>query len=267
MNELIQKRKVLKAKFQNREKIFGAWTSFGQPQISEVLAKSGVDFIGIDIEHSTISQEQSQRIIAASHSEGILCLPRIATQNEEMTKRLLDSGADGIIVPMVSFAKEVEQVISWMNYPPKGKRSFGVARAQGYGVDFDQYVQSWNDSAILIVQTETQQGVEQIERILSFKEVDGVMIGPYDLSGSLGIPGQLEHSSVKEHCAIVSQACQQHQTSFGTHLVEPDLESMENALQEGYSFLVLASDVFVLWKWSQSIKSAIQTINKAPQQV
>ena len=91
----------LKNKFTNREPVFSGWTSLGHPQVTEMLARSNVDFVGIDIEHSTISQEQSQRIIAACHTEGVACLPRVATHNQEAIKRVLDSGADGVIVPTV----------------------------------------------------------------------------------------------------------------------------------------------------------------------
>ena len=93
----------LKHKFKNRDTLLAGWTSLGHPQVTEMLALSGVDFIGIDIEHSTISQEQSQSIIAACHEKGACCMPRIATHNHEAIKRLLDSGADGIIVPTVYF--------------------------------------------------------------------------------------------------------------------------------------------------------------------
>ena len=110
MQELIQKRKVVKKKFRDCAKIFGAWTSIGHASISEIFTQVGVDFIGIDIEHSTISQEQSQRIIAAAQAGGALCLPRIASHNPEMARRLLDSGADGLIVPMVNSKEEVEEL-------------------------------------------------------------------------------------------------------------------------------------------------------------
>ena len=90
---------------------FGAWTSLGHPSVTEIFAAAGVDFLGIDLEHSTISQEQAQRIIAASQAGGVACLPRVASHNGEQIGRLLDSGADGVIVPNVSTRAEVEQII------------------------------------------------------------------------------------------------------------------------------------------------------------
>jgi 2-keto-3-deoxy-L-rhamnonate aldolase RhmA len=257
---LPNRRARLKEKLRNRESVFSAWTSIGHPSITEIFACSGVDFIGIDIEHSTISQAQSQRIIAACQNGGTLCLPRIASHNMEMIKRLLDSGADGIIVPMVSTNEEVKQLVSWVKYPPTGKRSFGVSRAQGYGFDFDEYTSTWNDVSSLIVQIETAKGVENIKDILSNDEVDAAMIGPYDLSGSLGVPGQIDHPLVNEAAKEVIKACADYDKGCGTQIIEPDFKGLQRAFEAGYTFVVLASDIFVLWKWSERIDQLIQMI-------
>jgi 2-keto-3-deoxy-L-rhamnonate aldolase RhmA len=178
----------------------------------------------------------------------------------EMIKRLLDSGADGIIAPMVSTAEEVERLISWCKYPPLGKRSFGIARAQGYGFDFNQYTESWNQSSSLIIQIESVRGVENIQKLMSYDGVDGAMIGPYDLSGSIGIPGQLDHPSVGEACKEVIAACAKSGKACGTQIIEPDVKNIEEAFAAGYTFVVLASDIFILWKWAERIKGLIGQI-------
>jgi 2-keto-3-deoxy-L-rhamnonate aldolase RhmA len=256
--EINKRRLELKKKLHSRKKVFAAWTSLAHPSITEMFARSGVDFVGIDIEHSTISQEQSQRIIAAAQAGGTLCLPRIASHNMEMIKRLLDSGADGLIVPMVNTADDVSELISWCKYPPLGKRSFGIARGQGYGFDFDNYVADWNRVSSLIVQIESAEGVDNIESILSCKEVDGAMIGPYDLSGSLGIPGQINHKDVVAAGRRVIAACKKSGKACGTQIVEPDSRTIAAAFAAGYTFVVLASDIFVLWKWSERMKNLIE---------
>lgn len=253
-------RNDLKNQLKDRRKVFAAWTSFGHPSICEVFSRSGVDFIGIDLEHSTISLERAQQVIAICHGSGTLALPRIASHNMEMIKRLLDSGADGIIAPLVSYPSEVENLISWCKYPPIGKRSYGVAPAQGYGFDFEEYTRSWNGSSILIIQIESIQGVENVEELLKFEEVDGVMIGPYDISGSIGVPGQLDHPDVNEACKRVISACKKAGKSCGTHLVEPSVNIVKDAFSDGYTFVVLASDVFVLWKWGANMKDLIEKI-------
>ena len=251
MSDLTRRRRLLKDKFRNRKRILAAWTSLAHPSITEIFVKSPFDFVGIDIEHSTISQEQSQRIIAASQAGGTLCLPRVATHNNEMMKRLLDSGADGLIVPMVSSPREVEQLIPWVKYPPNGTRGFGIARAQGYGFDFDEYIKNWNETSSLILQIESKEGVDHIEEILSYDQVDGVMVGPYDISGSLGVPGQLGHPLVKKAAHKVIAACRKHHKACGTQVIEPNKTNVEEAFLTGYTFVVLASDIFILWKWAE----------------
>lgn len=260
MENLIERRSRLRNKLQNREMVFGAWTSLAHPSISEIFCRAGVDFVGIDIEHSTIDQEQAQRIIAACQGNGSLCLPRVASHNMEMIKRLLDSGADGLIIPTVSTPQEVEQLISWCKYPPIGKRGFGIARGQGYGFDFNEYTREWNEASSLIIQIETIQGVENIEELLKYAEVDAAMVGPYDLSASLGVPGELDHPKVAEACKHITDACAKHGKSCGTQLIEPDQENLKRSFSSGYTFVVLASDIFLLWKWSERMKVFIEQL-------
>ncbi len=259
-DELLKRRRELKNALRNRARVFSAWTSLSHPSITEIFTRTGVDFVGIDIEHSTISQEQSRQIISICQGGGSLCLPRVASHNMEMIKRLLDSGADGIIVPMVSSPEEVEKLISWCKYPPAGKRSFGIARGQGYGFDFSRYIATWNESSSLIVQIESVQGVENIEKILSYDEIDGAMIGPYDLSGSLGIPGQLDHPDVRSACEHVIRICREKSRACGTQIIEPNAKNMADAFSSGFTFLVLASDIFILWKWAEGIRLLINPV-------
>ena len=247
----------LKASLRARRKLFAGWTSLGHPSITEIFCRAGVDFIGIDLEHSTLHQEQSQRIIAAAHAAGRACLPRVSSHNGEQIRRLLDSGADGVIVPNVSNRRQVDHLAESVKYPPAGKRSFGVSRAQGYGFDFSDYVRGWNRRSVLIVQIESIEGVEAVDSMISHPAVDGVMMGPYDLSGSLGIPGQLDHPRVARACRKVIGACKKRKVACGTQVVDPNSANVRAAFRAGYSFVVLSSDVFLLWKWSERMGSLI----------
>lgn len=249
--------------FAGRRRVFGAWTSLGHPSITEMFATAGVDFVGIDLEHSTISQEQAQRIMAAAQAAGVACLPRVAEMNGSHIRRLLDSGADGLIVPNVTHPDQVADLITWCKYPPLGKRSFGVARAQGYGRQFDAYVAGWNARSSLIIQIEAMDGVERIDALLAPEAIDGVMVGPYDLSGTLGVPGQLDHPRVRRACAKVIDACRQAGKACGTQLVAPDRAQVEAAFAAGYTFVVLASDVFILSRWSEQTQALVRAV-RAP---
>ncbi len=255
-------RSSLRTKLRARKKVFVGWHSLSHPSITEIFTQCGFDFIGIDLEHSTISQEQSQRIMTACQAAGICCIPRVASHNGEMIKRLLDSGADGIMIPMVSTAEEVECIIDWCKYSPVGKRSFGVGRAQRFGFDYDEYTTNWNDSSSIIIQIETIEGVENIDVLLEYEEVDGAMVGPYDLSGSLGIPGQLDHPKVVQARKRVNEACLRYGKASGTHLVYPDHQQIHQAFLEGFTFIVLSSDIFLLWKWAEQTREHIESFRE-----
>ncbi len=262
MGDLIQRRRKLKQALRDRKPVFAGWTSLGDPQITEVFVNAGFDFIGIDIEHGTTSFQQSQRIIAAAQAGGSLCLPRIASHSMEMIKRLLDSGADGIIVPMVENADHVSKLVDWIKYPPLGRRSFGINRGQNYGFDFDRYVSEWNEASIVIAQIESVEGVKNIDAILANPSIDAVMVGPYDLSGSLGIPGQIEHEKLKEAARSVIASAKNHGRSCGTQVIDFGGSEIKQKEAEGYSFYVLSSDIFLLWRWTDHAGSVIRDFKR-----
>ena len=248
----------LKRRLRARERVFGCWTSIGHPSIAEIFAKNGTDFIAVDMEHSATSLEQAQQIITASQGEGARCLVRVSSHNGEQIRRILDSGADGILVPTVAREEEVARIADWFLYPPEGKRGYGVGRAQGYGFSFARYTSGWNRRGILLIQIENIEGVETAERLLAHPAVDGAMVGPYDISGSLGIPGQLDHPRVQEACAEIIRACRKQGKACGTQIVEPTPARVRAALQRGYTFVMLASDVFILWKWGEGMGKIIR---------
>jgi 2-keto-3-deoxy-L-rhamnonate aldolase RhmA len=254
MSQIFENRHKLKEKFRNREKLYGGWVSYAHPSIVETFAYAGFDFLAIDMEHTTISLEQAQRIIAASQSEGVPCLPRPVSHSNDWIKPILESGADGLIIQMVNTVEELDAICGHVKYPPQGTRSFGVNRAQSYGFEFAEYVEEWNESSTLIIQIESIQAVENIQKLLSNKTVDGVMVGPYDISGSLGVPGELNHPKVIEASKIVIDACDKAGVSCGTQLADVSEDSINDLFALGYTYAILGSDLFVLWKWAEKMK-------------
>jgi len=260
MNKIFEKRANLKAKLKKRERLFAGWVSYDHPSITETFARAGFDFIAIDMEHSTISIEQGRNIITVCQSEGVPCLPRPVSHSNDWFKPLLESGADGLLVQMVNTPEEVAAIVSHLKYPPVGKRSYGVARAQAYGFDFDDYINSWNDASSLILQIESIQAVENIDQLLAFEEVDGVMIGPYDMSGSLGVAGQTDHPLVIEASRKVIDACERFNKSCGTQVADASQEGVEALFKLGYTFAILGSDLFVLWKWAEKMQGLMKKL-------
>jgi 2-keto-3-deoxy-L-rhamnonate aldolase RhmA len=250
----------LKERLQKRERLFAGWVSYAHPSITETFARAGFDFIAIDMEHSTISVEQAQRIIAASQSEGVPCLPRPVSHSNDWIKPLLESGSDGMIVQMVNTPDQAEAIINDFKYPPMGNRSFGVNRAQGYGFDFDQYVESWNKTSSLIFQIESRTAVENIDDILAFDPVDGVMVGPYDISGSYGVPGKVDHPDVIAASRKVIAACKARGISCGTQLADVSDSKIAELFDLGYTYLILGSDLFVLWKWAEQMQTMMNSL-------
>jgi len=214
--------------------------------------------VGLDLEHTTIELSTAQMIIRACHEHRRACLPRIFPGQLEQMRRLLDAGADGIIVPQVSTRDEIERVVQALRYPPDGQRSFGVAAAHRYGRTFEDYVREANEALSLIVQVETATGVERIDELVTHPAVDGVMIGPYDLSGSLRVPGELTHPRVVKACSHVIAACAKASMSCGIHLVYPTVEELQRQLSAGFTFFVLGSDIFNLWQRSVELDAMIE---------
>lgn len=259
MLKIFENRMKLKKALNQRKRLFAGWVSYSNPSISETFARAGFDFIAIDIEHSTISLEQGNRIIAACQSHGVPCLPRPVSHSNDYIKPLLESGADGLLIQMVNNKNELENLINDIKYPPVGKRSYGVSRAQTYGFDFDEYIQNWNDTSSFIIQIESIEGVENIEDLVTHPEVDGVMIGPYDISGSLGVPGQVDHVKVIEASMKVIESCKKHGKSCGTQLNDPNQNNVKKLFDLGYTYAILGSDLFVLWKWADNMQSLMKS--------
>lgn len=212
------------------------------------------------MEHSTINLEQAQRIIAASQAHGKPCLPRPVSHSNDFIKPLLDSGADGLIAPLVSTDFEVSSLIDQIKYPPMGKRSFGVNRAHGYGLSFKDYISKWNEESIFIPQIETKQAVENIESLIDNKQVDAVMVGPYDLSGSYGFPGEINHPIVVEAQQKIIDACKKRNKSCGTQVKIFSEAEVSRAIALGYNLIFSSSDLFVLADWTEAAGKIIMNI-------
>ena len=186
----------IKEQMRRGEPSIGSWMSMAHPSIAEILALAGYDWIVIETEHTAIDVSEVLRLIIAIEQRGSVPLVRLAWNDPIQAKAVLDSGAAGVLVPMVNTKADAELAVSMTKYPPLGSRGVGLARAQGYGINFDAYVTNANADTLLLVQIEHREAVENIEQILSVTGIDGVFIGPYDLSLSLGIPGRLNHPNI-----------------------------------------------------------------------
>ena len=235
---------TIKQKLANKEVSIGTWMTMAHPSIAEILAMAGYDWVVVDTEHSAVDVSEVLHMLIAVEHRGAVPLVRLAGIDPVQAKAVLDSGAAGIIVPMVNSKANAELAVSMTKFPPMGKRGVGLARAQGYGVNFDDYVKRNNRDSLLIVQIEHIDGVNNIEEILSVPGIDGTFIGPYDLSLSLGVPGQLSHPLVISAKEKVLKATLEKGLAAGLHIVQPATaaEECKAALKAGYTFIALGAD-------------------------
>jgi 2-dehydro-3-deoxyglucarate aldolase len=169
-------------------------------------------------------------------------LVRVSKNEEVIIKRVFDAGADGVIVPMVCTAEEAAQAVAYSKYPPVGKRGVGLNRAQRYGRGFEEYKKWVDEYQVVIAQIEHIDGVKNLEAIIDTPGIDGTFIGPYDLSGSLGIPGQYNEPVVVEALKKVEEICLRKNATMGYHVVEPDISLVKVKQDAGYNLIAFSTD-------------------------
>lgn len=242
----------LKKRLQRRELTIGSWLSFGYTPITEIMAKSGFDWLVIDMEHTAIDEFDAQQMIQIISLAGCIPLVRVGKNDELIIKRVMDSGAHGVIVPMVNTREEAMKAVDAVKYPPKGKRGVGISRAQQYGMGFQEYKEWAEKNSIVIVQIEHIKGVENLSEIMSTDGVDGFIVGPYDLSASMGFPGCFDEQCVKDALKEVVLFINNSSKPGGFHVVHSNEELLKQKIAEGYRFIAYGDDMVF---FSEKIKA------------
>jgi len=229
------------------EKIsLGSWITLNHFSIVEIMADAGFDWLCVDMEHSVIDYYEAEQLIATIESKGIVPFVRVGENNSRIIKRVLDAGAVGIIVPMINSKDDAIKAVNAVKYPPLGKRGVGLARAQKYGFGFDDYAKNINAKTKVIAQIEHIDAVNNLEEILNVDGIDGTIIGPYDLSGSMGKPGNYEDSKVKEVLNKYESISKKLKKPMGYHVIQPDYKQVIEKINNGYSFIAFGVDILFL---------------------
>ena len=236
----------VKNKLKQKKLTFGSWITIGNPIVAEIMANSGFEWLTIDMEHSVITLDVAQDLIRTIELSGCVPLVRVSENNPTIIKRVMDAGAYGVIVPMVCTKEEAEQAVKSVKYPPEGFRGVGLARAQKYGFDFEGYKKWLKNDSIVIVQIEHFEAVKNLKEILSVKGVDGYIVGPYDISGSLGIPGEFENPKFKKIIKEVMDVGKKSPKSAGFHVIPPDEKEVKKMMKLGYTFIAVSLDTLFL---------------------
>jgi len=250
----------LKARLVRGESAIGSWIQFATPANAEIMAAAGFEWLSIDLEHSVMSLEQAEGLIRTISNMGAVPLVRVSSNDPVQIKRVMDSGAGGIIVPMVKTIEDAERAVGAVRYPPSGYRGVGLARAQGYGAHFEEYRKWLDEESIVIVQIEHIEAVRNLPDIIQVKGVDGFLVGVYDLSGSLGVPGQLDHPLILEALAEIMRVAKEHPTIIpGFHVVPQRPDLVAEKIAEGYRLIAYSSDMLLL---SEACQGGVRAMKK-----
>ena len=224
------------------EQLIGTIITISDPTVSEIMAQAGFDWLWFDAEHSPLSVAQIQSMAQAAGD--CPCLVRVPMLDEAWVKKTLDAGVEGIIFPLVLTPEQAARAVDLSKYPPLGDRPVGLGRAQGYGREFASYVRDANDWVATIIQIEHIRAVQNLDAILAVAGIDALIVGPYDLSASMGKPGQIDDREVRAAIRQVKDACLAASKPVGIFCAS--LELGLQALREGFNFVAVGVDSMLL---------------------
>lgn len=244
MPEPICKAEQIRRRMAEGEVILGGHTFYTDPCITEALGLHGFSFVWIDAEHSAFDHRSILDHIIAASSAGTASIVRIPITDPVRVKPILEMGPDGIIFPMVCTKEDAQMAVSSCLYPPSGLRGFGPRRANGYGaVPAGEYLDHPEKRFLRIVQIEHVSAVRNLREILSVEGIDLPLVGPNDLSASIGHLGETAHPEVRALCEELIRICKELGRPFGVSLGADDHEAIAWWIRQGVSFLGCGDDI------------------------
>jgi len=237
-------RRSLHERLSNQKALIGFLQTLPNPTLSEMAGMCGYDFLMLDGEHGVFSENDYLHTLQTLAGTGAFALVRLAKHDPQALGRYLDMGADGIVVPHVSTADEARTLARAMEYPPAGTRGLAVHRATRYGMDLATYMKAPREGVCLFVIIESALGVANVEDIVAVDGVDGVFIGPFDLTADLGCAGDFSQPAYAEAVARIERAASARGKIVGTgpHPGYP----LEALVARGHRLLLIDSDVSLI---------------------
>ncbi len=244
-----------KQRLRDHESLIGMVVTLGMPEITEIMSVIGFDWLWIDLEHTPIDYTRAQSMIQAMN-ENCASIIRVPSNDEVCIKKVLDLGCDGVIIPQIKTFEDAQKAIKSCKYPPDGTRSVGISRAHSYGYEFSDYVQTANKNITIILQIEHIDGVENLQEILKVEGVDAILVGPYDLSGSMNKLGSVADVSVQKKIREVQSLCKNNNIPAGIFVADP--ESAKKSINDGFSLIGVGLDMMFLWKGAKDVLSYLR---------
>ncbi len=249
----------LKEIWHNGKPSFGAWITCGDPAIAAAVCNAGYEWVFVDAEHCPYSPERLREVIAAIRLREVVPIVRVADNDAAIVKQVLDLGAEGIVVPLLMTADDARRAVAACRYPPLGVRGFNPRDASNCMHDLDEYRTTIDERVVVVVQVEHRDAVANLDGILATTGIDGVLIGPADLSYSLGFPLQVRHPRVEEAIVTTIKKCNAAGVPVGI-TVYGGIQDFLYWLGHGLNFITLGFD----FDWvSQGAKAVIDEMRAA----
>ena len=252
------KKNNLKKALHDSKIVFGPFLKITDPAVVEIMGFAGFDFVIIDAEHGPISMENAQNMIRAAETANITPIIRVGNNDEALILRALDIGAQGVEIPQINCKSDALRAVKSVKYSPQGE--CGVCRyvrAANYSsMDKFKYFKSANEETMIIAHIEGVEGINNLDEILSVPGMDVIFIGPYDLSQSLGIPGQVNHPLVTDKMKEVVSKCKVNKVATGTFA--DDIETAKSWVSLGVQYMSFSVDVGILYDISKTIVNKLK---------
>jgi len=250
----------IKEKLKRGEFVVGPFMKSRDPAMVEIVGLAGFDFAIVDMEHSALSIESVEDLIRMAEVKGIDSIVRVPEISESAISRPLDAGASGVLVPHVDTREQAEQAVFLSRFSPLGERGMDVfARAADYShLTKETYLKEANRRTLLIIQIEGKKGVENLDDILQVKGLDTIFVGPYDLSQSLGVPGEIDHPKVTEKIKQVVGKVRKAGLSLGIYV--DDAETAKRWINLGVQFIALLVDLVIFFQACRSLVAPLKNL-------
>lgn len=253
---------LLKEKIKNKEKILGTFFELGSMSVIECLGQTGLDFVIIDNEHGPFETESTMNYIRACDNVGLTPLVRVREVSRPAILKPLDIGAKGLIVPCIETIEQAKKVVEYGKFSPIGKRGFcpsrkdywGYSHPQGQPIDIG--MKHENEETLLILQCETVGCLENIEAIVSMDGVDGIFIGPFDLSISMGIPGQFDNLEFLKAVDKILSTCKKYNKI--SSVFTGRFDDIDKYYKQGFDIVTYSLDANILVDGFKNIVSNVK---------
>jgi 2-dehydro-3-deoxyglucarate aldolase len=238
----------------------------GHPTVAEVMAGEGFDWIGVDMEHTSTGIRAFHEIALAVKGTSCDLLARLHSCDPVQAKLVLDAGAAGIIVPTVNTPEEAARAVAMAKFPPEGYRGASFCRASDHGRNFTAYYTAHNQNVLVVVMLEHIDAVGRANEILATPGIDAALIGPYDLSASMGLAGQVEHPSVAAAQQTILEACLRRRVAAGIHVVSTDTAVLDGRIEAGYRFIACGLDTLFIMQGCRQMLAARRAVGEGTNQ-